>query len=107
MRAEKVQSGQYKDCKLSYGSFCISSQMPHDHQLQQLPPVMYAWDAVCVPAHNSLCGVSVRITETRRSWYSSSNITSEPDSLCPGSCSLQKALAVSKDVAGPVCDLKI
>lgn len=46
-----------------------------------------AQDALCVPGCKSLSGVSVHATETRKSWSSSSNITSEPDSLCPRSCS--------------------
>jgi len=108
VRAKKVHSSQYKSCEQPWNFLTdLSAFLPkYKHQQQHSLQSMCPWDTVCVPCCKSLTGINVYVTETRKSWHSSFNITSEPDSLCPKSCSPQKAWTVSEDVASLLYDLK-
>lgn len=72
----------------------LSASLPKHTISNSSLPSTCAQGAVSAPGHYSLCRAYTQTTETQKSWYSSSKFTSEPESLCPGSCGPKKALAV-------------
>lgn len=90
VRAEKVQSGQYEGSEQPWNFLVAVSAYLKCHitmsNYSSFTLTGHCWQPVC----SSLCGVGVHITETRASWCSSSNITSEPDSLHAGSAASKK-----------------
>lgn len=98
VRAEKVQSGQDKGGEQPWNFLVALFRYLKYHitmsNYSSFLPKGHCWVPVC----NSLCGVGIYIMQNRKSWYSSSNITSEPDLLYVG-------LAASKGVANLLCGL--
>lgn len=75
----------------AYLKYIYQSQLLHTH------------GTLLVPVCNTLCGVGIHLTGTRKFWYRTPSLLNQTQ--CVQVLQLQKALAVSKSVVNLLCDL--